>query len=174
MSGGGKCENTCKSMSGGGGKRESGCPEPDHDRAEPQGQLRSHAATDTPAQAENTSQICAALAKSSLASYRLCDVSSHESLERRKSQQPQWALGWGCRSELERDCLSHLAVFFCLRLGFSGQVDPAGVVPWPWFPFMDSESWRPQSGVSPAQLDSNLLLGKLGPGQERECGPGPA
>lgn len=53
--------------------------------------------------------------------------------ERRKSQQHQGALVGvgGCRSELERDCLSHLAVFFCLRLGFSGRVDPAGVVPWP-------------------------------------------
>lgn len=93
--------------------------------------------------------------------------------KRKESQQHQWALRWGCRSELETDCLSHLAVFFCHRLSFSGQVDPAGVVPWPRFPSVDSESWHPQSEkVSPGSAGFQSSHREDARTRE-ECGPGP-
>lgn len=74
-------------MSEGGGKREGSCPEPNHDSAEPRGQLRSHAAAKTSQHRQKThSQICAAPAKSRLANYRLCEVPSHESLDRKEEE----------------------------------------------------------------------------------------
>lgn len=74
-------------MSEGGGKREGSCPEPDHDSAKPRGQLRSHAAAKTSQHRQKThSQICAAPAKSRLANYRLCEVPSHESLDRKEEE----------------------------------------------------------------------------------------
>lgn len=80
----------------GGKKCESSCPEPDHGSAEPQGKLRRRAAAKTkPAQAGNTVQSCAALAKSSLASYRLCEVPSRESLEEEWTTSGHWGGGGG-------------------------------------------------------------------------------
>lgn len=89
-------------------------------------------------------------------------------LGRREEEEPatrgHWGRGrGGCRSELERDCLSHLEVVVRLRLGFSGQANPAGVVPWPQFPFVDSEPWHPQcEKASPGSVGFQSSHGEAG------------
>lgn len=80
----------------GGWKHEGSCPEPEIMMVlSPRAAWEPCSNTGKPAQAGNTFQICAALAKSSLAGYRLCDGPSQESLNRKEGEEPAAPVGTG-------------------------------------------------------------------------------